>query len=105
MAEIGLDGVSVVAFIGELNPQALRSMWEYEKGEFRCAAHHLRNRFQRGVAVPLKKAANGFRVLHASRPVFGNDAGGVQLGGSGGTADDRPTARARMGDRVLCERL
>src|SRR5262249_37275474 len=49
--------------------------------------------------------ASGFGVSHAFRPVLGNDAGGVQLGGSGDTADDRPTARARMGDRGLCERL
>ena len=42
---------------------------------------------------------------HAFGPVLGNDAGGVQLGGSGDTADDRPTASARMGDRGLCERL
>jgi hypothetical protein len=56
------------------------------------------------VAPLLKKAAGGFRVVHAFRPVLGNDAGGVQLGGSGDTADDRPTARARMGDRGLCER-
>jgi len=56
-------------------------------------------------AVPLKKAARGFRVFHAFKPVLGNDVGGVRLGGSGDTADDRPTARARMGDRGLCERL
>jgi hypothetical protein len=38
------------------------------------------------------------------RPLLGNDGGG---GGSGSrdTANDRPTARARMGDRGLCERL
>jgi hypothetical protein len=56
-------------------------------------------------AIPLKKAASGFRVLHAFRPVLSNDVGGVQLGGSGDTADDRPTARARMGDLGLCKRL
>jgi hypothetical protein len=44
------------------------------------------------------------RVSHAFRPLLGNDARGVQLGGSGDTADDLPTARARMGDRGLCER-
>ena len=44
--------------------------------------------------VKFKKAASGFRVVHALRPVLGNDAGGVQLGGSGDTTDDRPTARA-----------
>jgi hypothetical protein len=44
----------------------------------------------RGGAIPLKKAGSGFRVLHAFRPVvLGNDAGGVQLGGSGDAADDR----------------
>jgi hypothetical protein len=54
----------------------------------------------------LKKAANGSReVSHAFRPVLGSDAGGIQLGGSGDTADDRSTARARMGDRGLRERL
>ena len=38
--------------------------------------------------------------------VLGNDAGGVQRGGSGATtADDRPTERARMGNRGLCERV
>ena len=55
--------------------------------------------------APLKKATSGFRVSHAFEPLLGNDAGGVQLGGSGDTADDRPTARARMGDRGLRERL
>ena len=29
--------------------------------------------------------------MHALRPVLGNDATGVQLGGSGNTAHDRPT--------------
>jgi len=33
-------------------------------------------------AIPLKKAASGFRVLHAFGSVLGNDAGCVQLGGS-----------------------
>ena len=44
-------------------------------------------------------------VSHAFRPLLGNDAGGVQLGGSGDTADDRATARARMGDRRIYGRL
>ena len=49
----------------------------------------------------MKKATSGFRVSHAFRPLLGNDAGGVQLGGSGDTANDRATARARMGDRRI----
>ena len=43
--------------------------------------------------------------LHAFMSVLGNDADGIQLGGSGETADNRTTARARMGDRGLCEWL
>jgi hypothetical protein len=38
----------------------------------------------KGGAIPLKKAASGFGVLHAFGPVLGNDAGGVQLGGPSG---------------------
>jgi hypothetical protein len=64
------------AFIGQLNLQGC------------CAVHHFAKQIPKGLAVPLKKAANGSRVVHASRPVLSNDAGGVQLDGSGDTADD-----------------
>jgi hypothetical protein len=75
-------------------------------GARRCAQEGMAARCStKTVPTPLKKAASGFRVSHAFRPVLGNDAGDIQLGGSGDTADDRPTARARMGDRGLCERL
>ena len=45
--------------------------------------------------VPLKKPSVALGLLYAFRPVLGDDAGDVQLGGSGDTADDRATARAR----------